>query len=82
MYVHVLMGFMRETVTEDRPVAAFHLKSFSSLTYFAKYTNSGRTGTRAIASDCSSERSQNTSEQFAKDAKQPWKMIEITENKI
>lgn len=56
----MLMGFMKETVTEGGPVAAFHLKSFSSLTYFAKYTNSGRTGTCAVAPDCTSERSKNT----------------------
>lgn len=76
------MIFVKETVTEGRPVAAFHLKSFSSLTYFAKYTNSGRTRMHAIASDCTSERSKNKFSQFGKDAKQPWKMIEIIENKI
>lgn len=50
-------------------MVAFHLKSFASLTYFAKYTNSGRTGMHAIVSDCTRERSKNKFPQFGKDAK-------------
>lgn len=78
----MLTGFTKGTVTGGRPVAAFHLKSFASLTYFAKYTSSGRTWMYAIVSDCTRERYKNKFPPFGKDAKQPWKMMEIIENTI